>query len=140
MNNPTTRILLVEDESDIGRIIQLAMQTLGLPYELDLAISAEEGMELWSQQPYDLLLTDYNLRGMTGIDLITYLRQNGYDVPTILFTAYDTQAVRREARQINVSAYIPKPFFMDEFVAQVRSLLPHKAEELGGGTSSLLTP
>jgi CheY-like chemotaxis protein len=137
MSNSTMRILLVEDETDIGRIIQLAMTELGIPYALDLAISADEGIELWSQQPYDLLLTDYNLRGSTGLDLIQHIRDEGFRIPTVLFTAYDTPQLRRQADELHVSMYITKPFFMDQLVATVRNLLPHKVEELGGGTSSL---
>lgn len=137
MSNLKTRILLVEDESDIGRIIQLAMQALGMPYEMDLAMSAEEGIDLWERQPYDLLLTDFNLRGMTGLDLVKHIREQGHLIPTVLFTAYDSQQVRRDARELGVSAYIPKPFFMDEFVDQVRNLLPQKVEERGSTTNSL---
>lgn len=136
MSNSKTRILLVEDETDIGRIIQLAMTELGMPYTLDLAISAEEGIELWEREPYDLLLTDYNLRGSTGLDLIQHIRDGGHEIPTVLFTAYDTQALRRQARDLRVSIYISKPFFMDQLVDTVRNLLPHKVEELGGGTNS----
>jgi two-component system, OmpR family, response regulator len=113
-----TRILLVEDDNDISRIIQLAMKTLGLPYELDIAMSAEEGLALWNKQPYDLVLTDYNLRGMTGLDLI-----------------YDSPSIQRSARESGATAYIAKPFFMDDLVEKVRTLLPHHFEELGGATS-----
>jgi two-component system, OmpR family, response regulator len=130
-----TRILLVEDDNDISRIIQLAMKTLGLPYELDIAMSAEEGLALWNKQPYDLVLTDYNLRGMTGLDLITQVRRDGYTIPTILFTAYDSPSIQRSARESGATAYIAKPFFMDDLVEKVRTLLPHHFEELGGATS-----
>jgi two-component system, OmpR family, response regulator len=138
MSNSKTRILLVEDETDIGRIIQLAMTELGLPYTLDIAISAEEGIELWESEPYDLLLTDYNLRGSTGLDLIEFVRASGHEIPTVLFTAYDSQALRRQARDLGVTVYLSKPFFMDQLVDTVRNLLPHKMEELGGQTNRRL--
>lgn len=118
------RILLVEDDSGISRVIAISMHDLSIPYQLDQALSAEEGLELWKQEPYDLLLTDYNLRGMSGLALIAELRQSGSTAPMVLFTAYDTPQTRREARALGVSKFIPKPFLLDEFVAIVRGLLP----------------
>lgn len=118
------RILLVEDDSHIGRIIELALPELGLPYEFITVLSAEEGLELWEQQPFDLLLTDHNLRGMTGLKLIEILKGRGVKAPTVLVTAYDSAEVRREARALSVDAYVVKPFFMDELVETVRRLLP----------------
>ena len=69
------RILLVEDDNYIARIIGLGMQMLGFPYTLDQATSAEEGLDLWDIQPYDIVLTDYNLRGKNGVKLIDELRR-----------------------------------------------------------------
>jgi CheY-like chemotaxis protein len=127
------RILLVEDDNHIGRIIELALPELGLPYEFITVLSAEEGLELWDKQPFDLLLTDYNLRGMTGLKLVEILRQRGVTTPIVLVTAYDSAEVRREARAQKIDAYITKPFFMDELVETVRSLLPNRsAREVNG--------
>ncbi|MEI7643411.1 MAG: response regulator [Chloroflexales bacterium] len=118
------RILLVEDDSHIGRIIELALPELGIPYEFVSAISAEEGIEQWEQRPFDMLLTDYNLRGMNGIQLIEQLRRQGFRVPALLVTAYDSPEIRREVRNLSIDAYLTKPFFIDELVDTVRRLLP----------------
>jgi two-component system OmpR family response regulator len=118
------RILLVEDDNHIGRIIELSLPELGVPYEFVTVLSAEEGLELWESQPFDLLLTDYNLRGMTGLKLIELLKARGAGAPMVLVTAYDSDDLRREARGLDVSAYLTKPFFMDELVGTVRRLLP----------------
>ena len=70
METQPLRILLVEDDGSIARVIAIAMQGLGQPYQLDQAYTAEEGLELWDQGSYDLVLSDYNLRGMNGIAMI----------------------------------------------------------------------
>lgn len=135
--NPTgqsLRILLVEDDNHIGRIIELALPDLGFPYEFVNVISAEEGLEAWHQQPFDLLMTDYNLRGMSGLKLIEILKSEGVTAPMLLVTAYDSPEVRREARNLAVDSYMTKPFFMDELVEAVRSLLPAAAREVNGRT------
>ena len=127
---------MVEDDGTIAHLIAIAMQTLDVPHQLDKAFSAEEGLTLWRKQPYDLLLTDYNLRGMNGLALIEALKQEGFTTPMVLFTAYDTPRIRKEAQRLNVSAFISKPFFLDEFVNTARAFLPKQtssaSEEVKG--------
>lgn len=136
MDTPTQlRILLVEDDNSIARIIELGMHDLKEPYQLDQVLSAEEGLELWEQQPYDLLLTDYNLRGMSGLKLIETLKGKGASAPMVLFTAYDTPDLRKRARLAGVAAFVAKPFFVDVFVNLTRQLLPHKLNAVGGAAS-----
>jgi CheY-like chemotaxis protein len=127
------RILLVEDDNHIGRIIELTLPQLGIPYEFVTVLSAEEGLELWQSDPFDLLITDYNLRGMTGLQLVVQLRELGATAPTVLVTAYDSDAMRREARAVGISAYLAKPFFMDELIETVRNLVPQASARAVNG-------
>ncbi|MBX0328889.1 response regulator [Oscillochloris sp. ZM17-4] len=128
------RILLVEDDSHIGRIIEMSLIELGIPYEFTSAISAEDGLELWGRHAFDVLLTDYNLRGMNGLQLVEELRGQGFHVPTLLVTAYDSADLRSDVRRLHIDAYLPKPFFMDELVDTVRRLLQAPAaREVNGG-------
>lgn len=130
-NNRGLRILTVEDDNHIGRIIQMAMPSLGVPYELAVVFNAEEGLELWDKEPFDLLLADYNLRGMNGLKLIVTLKEQGFEhVPMVLITAYDNPQLAREARAVGVSAYIPKPFFIDDLINTIRDLLPKKSRSV----------
>jgi two-component system OmpR family response regulator len=132
MDKKHLRILLVEDDGSIARIIMIAMRDLGVPYVLDQAFSAEEGLEMWERQPYDVVLTDYNLRGMNGIALIAELKTRGAtDLPTVLFTAYDDARVQKEARAVGVTRFVSKPFMIEEFVRLTRELLPMNATEMG---------
>lgn len=127
------RILLVEDDNHIGRIIELALAGLGVPYEFVTALSAEEGWDLWMHAPFDLLLTDYNLRGMTGLQLVEQLKAHGVTAPMILVTAYDTPDLRRAARELHVAGFLPKPFFMDDLLRTVHTFLPQgQAREVNG--------
>ena len=132
MEKKPLRILLVEDDGSIARIIMIAMRDIGVAYVLDQAFSAEEGLELWEQQPYDVVLTDYNLRGMSGTSLIATLKSRGAaDLPTVLFTAYDDARVQKEARAVGVTRFVSKPFVIEEFVRLTRELLPVNASEIG---------
>jgi two-component system, OmpR family, response regulator len=132
MEKKPLRILLVEDDGSIARIIMIAMRDIGVPYVIDQAYSAEEGIELWDQQPYDIVLTDYNLRGMSGIAMIAALRARGAaDLPTVLFTAYDDARIQKEARAIGITRFVSKPFVIEEFVRLTRELLPINVSEIG---------
>ena len=132
MQKKPLRILLVEDDGSIARIIAIAMRDIGVPYTLDQAYSAEEGLELWDQQPYDIVLADYNLRGMNGIAMIAALKARGAtDLPTVLFTAYDDALVRKDARAVGVTRFVAKPFVIEEFVKLTRELLPVNVSEIG---------
>ncbi len=125
------RILAVEDDNHIGRIIQMAMSSLDVPHEFTLVFNAEEGLELWNEQPFDLLLADYNLRGMNGLKLVTTLREQGFEhVPMVLITAYDNPQLAREATEAGIAAYIPKPFFIEDLINTIRNLLPNKSRSV----------
>jgi two-component system, OmpR family, response regulator len=136
METKSLRILLVEDDGSIARVITIAMRQLGVPYYLDQAFSGEEGMELWDREPYDLVMTDYNLRGMTGIHMVDSMKAHAPDLPTVLFTAYDDAKVRREAKEAGVTRFITKPFIVEEFIDIARGPLPMNASEMGAPTSS----
>ena len=101
------RILLVEDDSTIASVIALGMRLLGMPYLLDIAYSAEEGLELFNQHAYDLVMSDYNLRGMNGLSLLITIRQAKPDLPTVLFTAYDTPKLQRDAQSVGIKDILP---------------------------------
>ena len=132
MHKKPLRILLVEDDGSIARIITIAMRDIGVPYAINQAYSAEEGLELWDQQPYDIVLADYNLRGMNGIAMIAALKARGAaDLPTVLFTAYDDARIRKDARTVGVTRFVAKPFVIEEFVKLTRELLPVNASEIG---------
>lgn len=125
------RILLIEDDSMIASLIALGLRTLGVPYLLDTAYSAEEGLDLFEKYAYDLVMSDYNLRGMNGLSLLTTIRDQNPNIPTVLFTAYDTPQLQREARSAGISEYIAKPFLIEDFVNLARHLLPIAANEIG---------
>ncbi|MDN5270416.1 response regulator [Chloroflexus sp. MS-CIW-1] len=126
-SNPQTaqpvRILLVEDDHHIGRIIELAMQGIGIPYEFVSVLSAEEALERWKEQPFDFLISDYNLRGMNGVRLVKTLREQGYNPITLIVTAYDSSEVRHAVAEADVHSYMTKPFFIDELIERIKQLL-----------------
>jgi CheY-like chemotaxis protein len=130
--HPATRILVVEDDISISRLIGLAMPELNIPYTFSCVQSAEAALKRWETESFDLLLTDYNLPGLRGTDLVQRLRERGHEVPMVIFTAYDSPQLAREVRQLNVAAYIAKPFLMEDLLDTIHSVLETRVRAVNG--------
>ncbi len=116
------RVIVVEDDSAIAQTLLLALGTLP-DVEAVRAYSGEEALRLWAERPADLLLTDHNMREMTGVELVRQLRAQGATQPMLLLTAYDSIAVQHAASSVGVTEFIAKPFFIDQLLDRIGKLL-----------------
>jgi two-component system, OmpR family, response regulator len=123
-------VMVVEDDIHIGRLIGLTMPALGIPYRFTNVLSGAQAVEVWRKDPFGILLTDYNLPGMNGLQLIDELQKDNMRIPIIMFTAYATPQLEREARKRGISAFLNKPFAMDELIDVMRSLLTKKTKAI----------
>ncbi|NJK79199.1 MAG: response regulator [Chloroflexaceae bacterium] len=119
----TLRFLLIEDDKTVVYILQTAFSLLDVPYTASSVESAEEGLKLIEQDSWDILLTDYNLPGMNGLELILHLQMRNIALPTIMLSAYDSFELRHRVKQIGVRKYLPKPFDVEEVLDAMRDLL-----------------
>lgn len=103
----TKRILLVEDDELFRRSLLSYLGILG--YEAVVAASAEEALQKQKQQPVDLVLTDFHLMRMNGIDLVRTLRSTGSTIPAILISGFLSEEVRQMARDVRIDAVLRKP-------------------------------
>jgi len=106
------RILVVDDE----RAICIAIQRLfaGRGYEVDTAASGEEGMERLGRDGYHLVITDLNLKKLSGMDLLRWVKAHAPDTALVMITAYGSEKVAVEAMKLGAADYLPKPFDNDE--------------------------
>lgn len=124
------RVMIVEDDSSIAQTMVLALRLIP-NVEVDRAYNGEEALRLWNEKPADVLLTDYHMREMTGMELVRHLRDNNFTQPMIMITAYDSVELQREAREAGVTEVIAKPFFIDQLIDRVSELLG-QSKVLGG--------
>ncbi|HEX9007466.1 MAG TPA: response regulator [Bacteroidota bacterium] len=101
------RVLLVEDDDLLRKSLSGLVGALG--YEPVAVESAEEALRRVHQVPVDLVLTDYRLLAMNGIDLIVNLRKSGLNVPCVLISGFLSEEVRQRARDIRVAEVLRKP-------------------------------
>lgn len=118
-------LLIADDEANIRRVLQAIFAKDG--YTVHLAENGRKAMELASQQPISVLITDLIMPDMNGIDLLKKVREIRPDVVAVMITAYGTIKTAVDAIRLGAADYITKPFDMDEIRAIVaRSVARHQ--------------
>lgn len=120
MTNPL-RILLVEDEVKLARFLELELSSEG--YQITVAHEGIEGLTIARENSFDLLMLDWMVPGLSGIEICRRLRSTGSKVPVILLTAKDEVADRVAGLDAGADDYVVKPFSIEELLARVRSNL-----------------
>jgi CheY-like chemotaxis protein len=104
----TKRILIVDDEANIAMVLAACAARLG-PCTVDMAYSGQQALLAFQREAYDLVITDYRMPDMSGLELAGAVRGLAPEVPIVLMTAYDTVALRQEAALLPVDEYLEKP-------------------------------
>jgi len=129
------KMLVVDDDEEICRNVLHTMRETGVVVEY--AIGGESAIRMigearQSGKPYDLILLDWKMPVMDGLETARLIRKSYPEkIPILLLTAYDWSEIEQEAMEIGVDQFMPKPFFMSNFkeaVCQV-SDVPQKAEK-----------
>ena len=120
------RILVVEDEPGIASFIREGLKEEG--FAVDVAYDGTKGLEMAfdNNGEYDVLLLDWMLPGVTGLEICRQVRGYNADVPIIFLTARDTVQDTVFALEMGANDYIKKPFAFDELMARIRVQLRGK--------------
>ena len=106
---PPARILIVDDHPNTASMLARALGRFETPVEVLTACSGEEAMETIGDGLVDVLITDFMMTGMSGLDLIEKLKGGREPAHTILITAFDTPGLAITARRLKVQDYLVKP-------------------------------
>jgi CheY-like chemotaxis protein/predicted regulator of Ras-like GTPase activity (Roadblock/LC7/MglB family) len=119
------RVLVVDDEQNIALGI---LKTLGQSpmYVAKHAPNGEVAVAELAKTPYDLVITDIRMPGMSGIDLLRHIRTNHADVGVIIMTAYGSTQVQEEASRRGSLLYIEKPFDFTQMQATIEDFFNRK--------------
>jgi two-component system, OmpR family, response regulator len=126
------RILLVEDDTMIGRAVHAALKDAG--YAADWVRDGPAAQAAVQSQHWDLLLLDLGLPGADGMDLLHSLRARGHTLPVLIITARDALDDRLRGLDGGADDYLLKPFEMAELLARMRAVMRRQA----GAASSIL--
>lgn len=116
------RILIVDDQRDITRMLRAAIDTLGRGYEIVDVPSAEEALLEIRRGPIELLITDLRLPGITGLELVRRLRNLASQAQMIVISAYADERTRAECQRLGAT-FFEKPLSLADFLAGVQTAL-----------------
>jgi DNA-binding response OmpR family regulator len=123
------RILLAEDEAAIAGFLKEGLKEEG--YAVDVAINGKQGLEmaLDNLSEYDIILLDWMLPGMSGIEICRNIRKQNNTIPIIFLTAKDTVDDTVFGLEAGANDYLKKPFAFEELLARIKVLLRNKTGE-----------
>jgi two-component system KDP operon response regulator KdpE len=113
-------ILIVEDDVNIRKLVTVNLEKRG--YKLSEAGDGNQAMLLFRQYPFDLVLLDLVLPGISGVDVCTWIRTRS-DIPIIVLSGIRDEELKVTALDAGADDYITKPFGHDELLARVRAVL-----------------
>jgi two-component system, OmpR family, response regulator len=129
------RILVVEDDPDLNRLLCDALKEAG--YAVDSARDGEEGHFLGDTEPYDAAVLDLGLPEMDGATVLKKWRKAGRTLPVLILTARDRWSDKVAGFDAGADDYVTKPFYTEEVLARLRALLRraagHASSELDCG-------
>lgn len=117
------KILILEDEISLAYTLSAALEkNLGAGTVVKISTSAEAALQVMQAHRFDLIISDYKLPGISGLDFITQVRQTLSDVPIIFITAFGSNDIAKQAQKIS-DYYIEKPFEVSNLTYAVHQLL-----------------
>lgn len=114
----TRQVLIVEDQPDIRNLIALHLRDMDC--DVTMAEDGTRGLAYAQSASYDLIVLDWMLPGMSGIDICRKIRQQHKDTPILMLTAKTAESDRVMGLDAGADDYVAKPFSVPEFLARVR--------------------
>jgi two-component system KDP operon response regulator KdpE len=125
MNASAPRVLVIDDEAQIRRFLDIGLRAEG--YHVLLAATGQEGLGLAATQSPDLVILDIGLPDLEGHDVLREIRQWS-QVPVLMLSVRDTEAEKVRALDGGANDYVTKPFGIQELMARLRVLLRQAAK------------
>lgn len=114
------KILVIDDE--VG-LLDLFENALGDQYEVFRALTADEGLKVFTKENPKLLILDIRLPDRNGLDVLCDIREKNKDVPVVMITAYTDERASVKCMKLGASAYLTKPLDMDYVKLIIKNLM-----------------
>jgi two-component system KDP operon response regulator KdpE len=129
MTTSAVKILVVDDEPPIRRLLRVGLGTQG--YAIAEAGNARAALEAVESNRPDLILLDLGLPDLSGHELLRRWRDERLDVPVVILSSRTDEAGIVRALELGADDYLTKPFGMNELVARIRVALRHRLQQQG---------
>jgi DNA-binding response OmpR family regulator len=134
------RILIIEDDADIARLVELHLGDVG--WHVDAALDGDRGLELARRGGYDLIVLDLMLPGVDGLEICRRLRAGADYTPILMLTARSSETDRVVGLELGADDYLTKPFSVLELVARIKAIFRRiealREPELSGGEARVV--
>ena len=118
------RILVVEDEQDIRDLLKELLESSVPSVEVSLAPTGGDGLRMMELDAFDLIITDFKMPGMNGLEFLQAARARSPDTPRVLMTAFpDLDIAVRSINEAHIENFFAKPLDPDEIVEKVTRIL-----------------
>lgn len=125
------QVLIVDDHKSMLRIIRNILQQIGLT-NVDEALDGTEALQKLAQKKYGLVLSDWNMMPMTGLQLIQFIRTDGTyqhkNVPFVMVTAEARPENVIEAKEAGIDNYVTKPFNAPTLESKIKAALLRRSQ------------
>jgi two-component system response regulator HydG len=120
----TARVLVVDDDKEMCRLLEITLGKKG--YTVDARTTAPEAFDLLTATDYDVVVSDLNMKGMSGLELCERIAQNRPDIPVVVITAFGTFETAVAAIRAGAYDFITKPFEVDVLELTLRRAVQHR--------------
>jgi DNA-binding NtrC family response regulator len=110
-------ILIVDDEISVADALEIILGDNG--YDVAVALTGRDGLEKINSRSFDVIITDLRLPDISGLDVLTYVREKGLSSLLILITAHSTPEIIMESKRLGAYEVLSKPFFPSEVLSLI---------------------
>jgi two-component system, OmpR family, KDP operon response regulator KdpE len=128
MNATALRVLVVDDEPPIRKLLRMGLSTQG--YEVLEASNGKASLQLLAREP-DLIILDLGLPDIQGHEVLRMIRARNERVPIVVLSSRGDEVAKVRALDFGADDYVTKPFGMDELLARIRAALRHQLQVRG---------
>ena len=128
MSTPPLRVLIVDDEPPIRKLLRMGLSTQG--YRVLEASNGKMALDMIAEKP-DLIILDLGLPDVQGLDLLRTIRASNEQVPIVVLSSCGDEAAKVQALDLGADDYVTKPFGTEELLARMRAALRHQLQAHG---------
>jgi DNA-binding NtrC family response regulator len=121
MENGKRRILIIEDDEEMGFLLKDCMDEEG--YETDTVNNGSEAFRKLAKEIFDVVITDVRMPGLTGLDILPGIKKLQPEISIVVITAFGSEEVHRRALERGASAYLEKPIRLNELRRLIHNMV-----------------
>jgi DNA-binding NtrC family response regulator len=123
-SDSVVRILIIEDDKEMRSLLEDVLGEEG--FKTESAGNGSEGLRKLAEEPFDLILTDIRMPGLTGLDILPVIKRLKPEAPVIVITAFGNEEIYRRSTEKGAAGYLEKPIHMDKLKTLVHEMVSSK--------------